>query len=136
MVGNSQGINVGPVNSSIVSLAVNVEEGLPRSRESALFVTLRNEGEKTVQSLFLSMSAPVGIQIIDPGDLFGSANRSHRTESLTPKQSMKFKLAIRTHEEFRAGTLTLDLLDSDPASRSANTHFRVEVNLRSYERSI
>jgi hypothetical protein len=136
MVGNSQGINVGNVNNSIVSIAVNVEEGVARSRESALFVTVKNEGEKSVKALFLTMSAPVGIQIVNPGDLFGSSNRSHRTENLAPQQSMRFKLALKAHEEFRSGTLSLDLLDNDPESSSANTHFRVEVSLRSYQRSL
>ncbi len=136
MVGNSQGINVDPVNNSVVSLAVNVEEGVARSRESALLVTVKNEGDKSVKSLFLSLSAPVGIQIINPGDLFGSATRSHRTEILAPQQSMKFKLALKAHEDFRTGSLCLDLLDNDPESTSANTHFRVEVVLRSYQRSI
>jgi hypothetical protein len=134
MVGNSQAINVGPVNNSIVSIAINVEEGVPGSRESGLFVTLKNEGELTVKSLLLAMSAPQGIQIVNPGDLFGGGHRTHVTDSLAPRQSMKFKLGLRAHDEFRNGNLRLDLTDKDSNSQSAYTHFGVEVALQAYRR--
>lgn len=136
MVGNSQGINVGNINKTVVSVAVNVEEGLPGSRESSLVITIKNEGDRKLQSVFLSMQAPVGIQIVNPGDLFGSAQKSHKTQALAPKQIMKFKLGLRAHPEFRNGALVFNLLDNDIESPTNNAHFGVEVMLRSYQREI
>jgi hypothetical protein len=134
MVGNSQAINVGSVNNSIVSIAINVEEGVPGSRESGLYVTLKNEGDKQVKALMLAMTAPAGIQIVNPGDLFGGGHRTHVTDSLAPRQTMRFKLGLRAHEEFRNGTLQLKLTDKDENSESAYTHFGVEVALHAYRR--
>ena len=136
MVGNSQGINVGSVKDTVVSVAVNVEEGLAGSRESSLFVIVKNEGDRKLKSLVLSMQAPTGIQIVNAGDLFGSSQRTHKTEALAPKQSLRFKLGLRAHPEFRGGTLVFDLLDNDHESSTKSVHFGVEVNLRSYPREI
>jgi hypothetical protein len=136
MIGNSQGINVGSVNETVVSVAVNVEEGVVGSRESSLFVTIKNEGDRKLRSLALTMQAPMGIQIVNPGDLFGSSQRSHKTESLAPKQVMKFKLGLRAHPEFRSGNLHFNLLDNDMDSSTKNMHFGVEVVLRAYPRDI
>jgi hypothetical protein len=133
-VGNSQGINIGNVNKTIVSVAVEVKEGEAGSRESSLFVTIKNEGEKKLKSLVLSMQAPTGIQIVNPGDLFGSAQRTHKTDALAPNQNLRFKLALRAHPEFREGTLIFDLLDNDNESSTNNMHFGVKVLLRSYLR--
>jgi hypothetical protein len=136
MVGNSQGINVGSVNGTIVSVGINVEEGLTGSRESALFVTVKNEGDRKLKSLVLSMQAPAGIQIVNPGDLFGSAQRTHRTDALAPKQNLRFKLGLKAHPEFRSGTLIFNLLDNDLESSTKSSHFGVEVSLRTYPREL
>jgi hypothetical protein len=136
MVGNSQGINVGNINKTVVSVAVNVEEGLPGSRESSLVITIKNEGDRKLQSVFLSMQAPAGIQIVNPGDLFGSSQRTHKTDALAPKQNLRFKLGLKAHPEFRVGTLVFDLLDNDHESSTKSAHFGVEVVLRSHPRDI
>lgn len=131
-MGNSQGINIGNVNKTVVSVAVEVKEGEAGSRESSLFVTIKNEGERKLKSLVLSMQAPTGIQIVNPGDLFGTAQRTHKTNELAPNQNLRFKLALRAYPEFREGTLTFELLDNDQESSTKNERLGVKVLLKSY----
>lgn len=97
-------------------------------RESALHVQITNAGEKDLNDLLIEAFACEGLQLVDPGALFGSGRRHVRLPALRPKKSITYKLALRVHPEFVSGDITIVVKSA--LWDSAGSEFIAKVNVK------
>jgi hypothetical protein len=82
-------------------------------RESALHVTITNQGEIEIENAIVEAKCSENLQLVDSGALFGSGRRHVRLPLLKPKKSIKYKLALRPSQSLTSGTVTFELRSAD-----------------------
>ncbi len=113
----AKGINIAHLQSSIMSIMVNLNEPLPSDSEASLQVFIKNDGRSPISSLHLELDTPAGVAIVNPGEVFGGGHRGLTVDKLRAGQSMKFKLGVRSHPDFKSGTLIFRLTDNSTRAR-------------------
>lgn len=82
-------------------------------RESALHVTLTNQGESDIENAIVEARCSENLQLVDSGALFGSGRRHVRLPILKPRKSIKYKLALRPAQNLTSGTVVFELKSAD-----------------------
>jgi hypothetical protein len=82
-------------------------------RESALHVTVSNQGENVLVNTILEIATSENLKLMDPGAFFGVIRRHVRIPKLNPGKSIKYKLALYPNLNFESGIVQIQL-------RSAN----------------
>jgi hypothetical protein len=82
-------------------------------RESALHVTVTNQGEIAIENAIVEAKCSENLQLVDSGALFGSGRRHVRLPVLKPRKSIKYKLALRPSQALTSGTVYFELRSAD-----------------------
>jgi uncharacterized membrane protein len=82
-------------------------------RESALHLTVTNEGELNLTNAILEITTSENLKLMDPGAFFGVIRRHVRIPQLKPGKHIKYKLALHPNSDFESGVVAINL-------RSAN----------------
>jgi hypothetical protein len=78
-------------------------------RESALHVTITNQGEKDIENAIVEARCSENLQLVDSGALFGSGRRHVRLPYLKPRKTIKYKLALRPAQSLTSGSVVFEL---------------------------
>lgn len=82
-------------------------------RESALHVTVMNQGESEIENAIVEARCSENLQLVDSGALFGSGRRHVRLPILKPRKSIKYKLALRPAQNLTSGSIIFELKSAD-----------------------
>jgi hypothetical protein len=78
-------------------------------RESALHVTISNDGEKVLTNTIVEIITSDNLKLVDPGAFFGVIRRHIRVPQLRPGKSVKYKLALHPTLTFTSGVVDIHL---------------------------
>jgi hypothetical protein len=78
-------------------------------RETAIHITLKNEGDKTISNAIVEISSHHDLKIVDPGAIFGVFRRHIRVPILKSGKEIKYKLALRPTVHFTSGTVQIEI---------------------------
>jgi hypothetical protein len=98
------------------------------ARESALHVTISNQGESDVENAIIEARCSEDLQLVDSGALFGSGRRHVRLPYLKPKKSIKYKLALRPSQSLVAGKVYFELKSADWKTKDELHAITLDVN--------
>jgi len=82
-------------------------------RESALHVTITNQGDKEIENAIVEAKCSDNLQLVDSGALFGSSRRHVRLPILKSRKSIKYKLALRPAQSLTSGSIVFELKSAD-----------------------
>jgi hypothetical protein len=97
-------------------------------RESALHVSITNQGEADIVNAIIEAKCSENLQLVDSGALFGSGRRHVRLPYLKPKKSIKYKLALRPAQSLTSGTVLFELKSAD--WKTSDQHFAVTLGVK------
>jgi hypothetical protein len=97
-------------------------------RESAIHVTLTNQGENDIENAIVEARCTENLQFVDSGALFGTGRRHVRLPRLRPSKKIKYKLALRTTPSLTHGSVTLELRSADWKSSDQVQTFTLNVS--------
>jgi hypothetical protein len=105
-IASTAGVNVGRIKNSDASIHAEVIRTPITPRLAILKVKLKNEGKESLSNLYLMAKASKGFSLTNSEEIFGASWKMQRIENLSPSQSIKFKLALRSNVNLNTGTLT------------------------------
>jgi hypothetical protein len=117
----------GTFTLEIEVLSGAISDAYPYYRDSKLKVSLTNISGSPIYDLSVDAYTPDGLQLVNPGDLFGSQRRHVRLGKLVAGQIITYKLGIRVHKAFQQGSL---IVETGIKLRQSNQlPFRTELHL-------
>lgn len=117
------------VDVSIEIFVRNVNPMNPFSdRESALHVTITNQGESDIENAVVEARCSENLQLVDSGSLFGSGRRVVRMPNLKPSKKIRYKLALRPSQSLKTGNLVFELRSANWNSADQSQTFTLDVS--------
>lgn len=105
-IASTAGVNVGRIKNSDASIHAEVIRTPITPRLAILNITLKNEGKESLSNLYLIAKASKGFSLTISAEIFGASWKMQRIENLSPSQSIKFKLALRSSVNLNTGIIS------------------------------
>lgn len=123
-----QEVKTVPFDGTEISLDIRVENSsFSRSSTHRLKVKISNTGESNLEDLFLEAFTPAGIDLADPGALFGNTRRHVRIPELKTKKSITYKLELRSKPDFTSGELKIFIRSAMREKSNVGAHFALTL---------
>ena len=106
-ISSTSGVNVGKIKNSEASVTAEIQAIPFTPRVASLSVVVKNEGNNELSNIYIMATTSSGFSLNNSGELFGASWKMEKISKLTPTQTIRFKLTLRSNTNTEDGTLSI-----------------------------